>query len=205
MRIGEFGAAQHEQRQAAGEKDDFVFYGETFTVEQPMPAVLALQLGAAITGKIDETEGFAAIWEALRISLTVPGYRWLVTPPEDGAVVDEDGLTVVDDDESQFRRFYRLAVERGAGLDALMRLAMMLFEAQTGRPTRQASASSAGRPSISQSSRNSSIPAAPSHLRSVDDLIRGDPEGTVEVEPSSVVLMGDGTVAQVESYGERTG
>lgn len=170
-RLGEFAAAQ---RELSGEKDDFVFCGETFTVEQSIPAVLMLQLGAATTGKVEETEGFAAIWEALRCSLTVPKRT------------DPDGVDV-EADPAPFNRLYKLAVDNGVELEALMRLVFALFEAQSGRPTQQVSGSLPGPASTSPSSSTSLTPAAPSHLRSVDDLIRGN-----------VIQMGDGQLVEVD-------
>lgn len=160
-----------------------------------MPAVLMLQLGASVSGKIDETEGFAAIWEALRVSLTVPEYHRLAATDEyDDA--DENKMILVPVDDSPFRKLYGLAVDNGVELEDMMKLVMGLFEAQSGRPTRQASASSGGPPSISPSSSTSS------HLRSVDSLIRGD---SIEVESeSNVIQMGDGELVTVD-YGTPTG
>jgi hypothetical protein len=183
MRLGEFGAAQ---RELGGEKDDFVFCGEAFVVEQRMPAVLMLQLGAATTGKVDESEGFAAIWRALEISLTKPA--------------EPDG----EPDRSQFRKFYDLAVEQGVDLNDMMRLVMALFEAQSGRPTQPVSASSPGRSPTSPSSSASSTQVAPLRLRSVDDLVRGDSK-TIEVAADpNMIQMGDGELVQLIPT-ERTG
>lgn len=150
-RLGEFGAAQHE---LSGEQDEFGFFGETFTVVSAIPPMLMLQLGAAATGKIDESEGFAAMWEALRCSLTKPA----------------SGDVAADD--SQFTRLYKMAVEKECELDSLMRLVFALFEAQGGRPTKQVSASSPGQSPTSPSSSSSVTHPALSHLRSVDDLIQ---------------------------------
>src|SRR5215212_5385699 len=159
MRIGEFGAAK---RELAGERDDFVFCGEVFVIHQQMPAVLMLQLGASATGKIDETEGFAAIWEAMRISLTIPAHT-------------NDLGEEVAENPDQFNRWYKLAVSTGQELEPLMRLVMALFEAQSGRPTEQALASSPGQSRTSPSSSVSSTQVAPSHpalarLRPVGNL-----------------------------------
>lgn len=169
--LGEFGAAA---RELVGEKDEFGFFGETFTVVGSIPSVLMLQLGASATGKIDETDGLAAMWEALRCSLTTPK-----TTAEDGSEVEADPV--------QFNKFYKLAVENSCELDGIMRLVFALFEAQGGRPTQPVSASSPGQPPTSLSSSTSSTPAgsafqpgppvriehpALSHLRSVDELVR---------------------------------
>ena len=58
------------------------FCGEVFEVQRPLPAVLVLQLGASVSGKIEETEGFAAMWEALRVSLTIPESHRLAATDE---------------------------------------------------------------------------------------------------------------------------
>jgi hypothetical protein len=155
-----------------------------------LPAVLMLQLGASVSGKIDETEGFAAIWEALRVSLTVPEYRRLAATDEyDDA--DENRNILVPEDDSPFRKLYGLAVDNGVELEDMMKLVMGLFEAQTGRPTKSAPASSGGPPTISPSSNTSS------HLRSVDSLIRGEGETLqVDTDPNTVQL-GDGQLVQL--------
>jgi hypothetical protein len=196
MRIGDFGAAK---RELSGEKDDFVFCGELFVVERAMPAVLMLQLGASVSGKIDETEGFAAIWEALRVSLTVPEYRRLAATDEyDDA--DENRNILVPEDDTPFRKLYGLAVDNGVELEDMMKLVMGLFEAQTGRPTKSAPASSGGPPTISASSKTLLTPSVSSHLRSVDSLIRGESE-TIQVDTdSNVIQMGDGQLVPIE-YG----
>ena len=104
------------------------------------------------------------------------------------------------EDDGPFRKLYSLAVENDVELEQMMRLVMGLFEAQTGRPTRRAPASSAGRPNTSPSSSTSS------HLRSVDSLIRGE-EKTVQVESgdSGTVEMGDGQLMQLVPSAELTG
>ena len=84
-RLGEFAAAK---RELDDEKDDFVFCGEVFEVQRPMPAVLVLQLGASVSGKIEETEGFAAMWEALRVSLTIPEFASGSPPPTNTTQAD---------------------------------------------------------------------------------------------------------------------
>lgn len=157
MRLGEFGAAQ---RELSGETDDFVFFGQTFTVTGTIPAVLALRLAAAATGMIDDAnEGYAVMYLALRYSLTTP------------ETVDATGKKV-EADESQFVRFSELAEAKNCDLSDLMRLAFTLFEAQSGRPTRQASDSSPGPSPTSSSSSTSSTHPALAHLRPVDDLVR---------------------------------
>jgi hypothetical protein len=156
MRLGEFGAAQ---RELEGPTDDFGFFGETFTVLGAIPPMLMLQLAASATGKIDESEGLAAMWEALRCSLT--------KPPHAG----EDGVEIPAD-PAQFNRLYKMAVERNCDLDPLMRLVFALFEAQSGRPTQPVPASSPGQSPTSASSNVSSTHPALAHLRPVDELVR---------------------------------
>ena len=185
MRIGEFGAAK---RELSDEKDDFVFCGEAFIVQQPVPPVLAIQLGASMSGTVDETEGFAAMWEALRISLTIPEHHRLAATDEYEDADENRNITVPEDD-ALFRKFYHLAIKNAVDLNDLMKLVMGLFEAQTGRPTRRASASSDGPPTILRSSNTSS------HLRSVDSLIRGDSVEVTEGNPN-LIEMADGTVVE---------
>jgi len=190
--FGEFDAAQHELER---EKDDFAFCGEEFVVQCPMPAVLMLQLGASVSGKVDETEGFAALWEALRVSLTIPEVRRLAEPDDDPEDVDEHGTVLVSEaDDAPFRKFYKLAVDRGAKLEPMMKLVMALFEAQTGRPTRPAPVSSDGRPITSPSSSTSSIHPGLSHLRPVSEVVTG---GSPFVQPPQV-QMADGQMVDVE-------
>lgn len=161
MRLGEFGAAQ---RELDGEPDDFVFFDETFVVLGSIPAMLMLQLAAAATGKIDESEGMAAMWEALRCSLTKPATT----------KINEAGeYEKIEADGEQFNRLYKIAVERNCEIDALMRLVFKLFEVQGGRPTQPASGSSRGPSPTSPSSSTSVTHPALSHLRSVDDLVKG--------------------------------
>lgn len=155
--LGTFGAAQREARKDA-EKDTFDFCGEQFVMEGEIPPMLMIQLGAAATGKIEEQEGFGAIWEVMRCGLTVPERA------EDGKAIPEDA--------SGFQRFYRLAVARCVPLEELIRLAMALFEAQAGRPTEQRPESSAGSLPTSTSSRSSASarPALEGYTR-VEDLL----------------------------------
>jgi hypothetical protein len=171
VHIGDFGAAQHE---LTGEQDEFGFFGETFHVVGAIPAVLMLQLGAAATGKIDESEGFAAMYEALRCSLTKP------------ASTADDGSEIPADD-SQFTKIYKLAVEKNCELESLMRLVFTLFEVQGGRPTQPVPASLPGRSPTSPSSNSSATHPALSHLRSVDEIVTGN-----------VIRMGDGDLVEVD-------
>ena len=142
--LGDFGAALREL-DPNREKDTFTYFGETFVVEGDIPAMLMLQLGAAVSGKVEESEGTAAMWEALRCSL------------------GNDG----------FARLYKLAVDKRESLDGIMRLVFRLFEVQGGRPTEQAPDSSAGLPGTSPSSRPSSSHPGLAHLRPVSEVLAG--------------------------------
>lgn len=162
--LGSFGAAMREVNPQA-EKDTFAFFDQTFTVHGVIPPMLMLQLGAAATGKIDEQEGLAAIWEAMHWSLTKPAHE----------VAGEDGKTTpVPEDPSEFDRFYRLAVAQCCEIESLLELAMKLFEAQAGRPTERQPSLPAGLSPTSTSSRPShSAHPALAHLRPVSEVLAG--------------------------------
>lgn len=152
--LGSFAAAVRELDPDAP-KDTFEFCRETFTVHGAIPGILMIQLGASATGKIEDSEGLGAIWEAMRCSLTIPEHEAEVV--ED----DEDGEPVtvtktVPADPAQFHRFYKLAVANVVGLEELMRLTMGLYEAQAGRPTVEPRGSLAGQRSTSPNSNTSS-------------------------------------------------
>lgn len=165
--LGDFGAAARELDPQA-EKDTFGFFGEQFTVHGVIPPMLMLQLGAAATGKIDQQEGLAAIWEAMRCSLTVPEYE----------TVEDGEPKVVPADAAEFDRFYKLAVSKRCELESLLALAMKLFEVQAGRPTEEPQGSLPGlsgtSPSmnISSSTHPASHPAL-AHLRPVSQVLAG--------------------------------
>jgi hypothetical protein len=142
--LGEFNAAVAEL-DPDREKDTVIFMGETFTVIDVMPEVLAIQMGAAASGMIDETEGLAAVWQTLRFTLG----------------------------EDEFKRWYQLAIEKRASLQAQMGVAMAIFQAQTGRPTVQAPDSSAGPAPTSPSSSASSSHPGLAHLRPVSEVLTG--------------------------------
>ena len=164
-RLGEFGAAQKEY---TGERDQFGFFGEEFTVTGSIPPMLMLQLAASATGKIEEAEGMAAMWEALRTSLTAPE---VVRPAHDDETPDENGNITVPENGDQFNRLYRIAVEKKCEIEPLMRLVFALFEAQGGRPTQPVSASSPGLSPTSPSSSDSATHPALRHLTPVDSLV----------------------------------
>jgi hypothetical protein len=166
-RLGSFGAAVREL-DPDGERDEFEFFGETFTVEGVIPPMLMLQLGAASSGKIEESEGLAAIWEALRCCLTMP----------ERVVAEFDPATrkpkVEPADAAQFDRFYKLAVARREDLEDLIRVAMALFEAQSGRPTEQLSTSPGGPlPTLTSSNGSSAVPPDLQSFRPADVVSAG--------------------------------
>ena len=140
--LGDFGAAIKELDPNA-EKDTFGFFGEKFEIVDELPPMLVFQLAAAMTGKVDETEGMAAMWEALRVSLG----------------------------DNEFSRFYKVAVSRKADIASLMELVMNLFQASGGqRPTVQVPDSPSGQSPISPSSSTSaSTPPAFGEVVEVHD------------------------------------
>lgn len=162
--LGSFGAAVKELDPGA-DRDTFDFFGETFTVHGVIPPMLMLQLGAAATGKIDDQEGLAALWESMRCSLTAPEHE-----EPDG----EGGTKTVAADGAQFDKLYKIAVNRNCSLDDLMKLALALFEVQAGRPTVEPRGSSAGLSTTSPStSTSSSTHPAFAHLKPVNELLAG--------------------------------
>lgn len=157
--LGSFGAAVREF-EPDSERDDFTFFGETFVVEGIIPPMLTLQLGAALSGKIDELEGNAALWEALRCALTKPE--------------STDGDEVTAADEEPFERFYRLAVQKRCEIGDLMKLVFTLVGAQAGRPTEQRPTSAPGPLPTSTSSNSPASDSLDSPvLRSVDEVLAG--------------------------------
>lgn len=157
--LGSFGAAVRELDPDA-EKDTFDFCGEKFEVVGTIPPMLMLQLGAASSGKIEDAEGLAAMWEAMRCSLTAPER-------------EEDGKTVPAD-ETQFQKLYKAAVSKRVSVEDLMQLTFALFEGQAGRPTGEPQGSSPGPSSTSpSSSTSSSTHPALAHLRPVSEVLAG--------------------------------
>lgn len=157
MKLGSFGAAARELDPDA-ERDTFDFFGAEFTVVGHVPALLAVQLGAVMTGKIGEIEGNAAVWEALRCALTVPG--------------SEDGTTRPE--TTEFDRFYKIAVRRDCTTDELLRLVFALLGIQIDFPTEQPPASPDGSLPTGEIS-NSSVSDTPDspRLRPVDEVLLG--------------------------------
>ena len=125
--LGSFGAALKALDPNA-EKDTFTYFGEKFEIVSALPPMLMFQLAASMTGKVDETEGMAALWEAMRIALG--------------------------DDE--FNRLYKIAVDKRDSTEGLMEVVMAIYQNDSGRPTVQPSDSSDGLLSISPSTSPSS-------------------------------------------------
>lgn len=139
--LGEFNAALRELDPVA-ENDKFSFFGETFEVVAEFPPMLSLQIGALMTGKLEDVEGAGATWAALEASL------------------GEEG----------FGRFYRLAIAKRASLETLMEVVMAIFQRETGRPTVQVPDSPSGQSSTSLSSSTSaSTPPASGVVEMNDD------------------------------------
>lgn len=161
--LGAFGAAVREL-DPNREQDSFTFCGKPFKVVADMPPMLAFQMGAAATGKVDQAEGLAAVWTALRISLDEPDLS-----PWHGEGEDTRPAPL-----KQFDEFYKLAVDLGVSAEELTRLALKFFEGQSGRPTEGRSDSSVS-PSTTSPSSNVlySDPRLPSHLRPVSEVLAG--------------------------------
>jgi hypothetical protein len=157
--LGSFGAALREF-DPDSERDTFDFFGETFVVEGIIPPMLNLQLGAALSGKIAEIDGNAAMYEAMRCALTKPERT--------------DGDEVTAADEQPFDRFYRLAVDKRCDLEQLVQLVFTLVGAQAGRPTEQLPTSAPGQLPTSTSSNSPASDSLDSPvLRSVDEVLAG--------------------------------
>jgi len=139
--LGAFGAAIKELDPNA-EKDSFTYFGEKFEIVSALPPMLMFQLAASMTGKVDETEGMAALWEAMRIALG--------------------------DDE--FNRLYKIAVDKRDSTEDLMTVVMAIYQNDAGRPTVQPSDSSDGLSSVSPSSSPLSTVTDSDRSR-MDDLV----------------------------------
>jgi hypothetical protein len=177
--LGDFGAALKELDRSV-ERDTFGFFGETFSIVGEIPPMLMFQLAASMTGKVDEAEGLAAMWEALRTSLDEPELEpWI------GEGDDPRPAPV-----RQFDKLHRLATEKRADLHSLMALVMRLFQESGGRPTVQPANSSAGLSSTSPSSSpSSSTPPASGQVVPGEVVADRDPS-TPHLRPVSEVLAG---------------
>jgi hypothetical protein len=147
--LGSFAAAKREYEPDDRELDTFEFCGETFTVRGTIPGMLHLTIGASLSGKISGIDGAAAFYEVLRHALTAPAR--------------EVGGKTVPEDDSEWQRFYRLAIDRDVETEWITAIGYELLGAETGRPTERRSTSSTG-PSPTGTSSNSSVsdtPASP--------------------------------------------
>ena len=149
--LGAFGAAKREYEPAIAEPDTFDLCGETFTVKGTIPGMVHLTVAAAFSGKVGGVDFAAALLEAIRHALTVPA---------------TDGEA---EDESEWLRFYELAVEQDVETTELRNLAYALVGADTGRPTVRRSGSSTGSSATSTSSNSSSSDSPASPDSSPDD------------------------------------
>ena len=146
--LGSFGAALREYEPPA-DPDTFEFYGETFTVHGEIPAMLDLAMTAAYVGRSSLADGDAAMYEALRIALTIPERE-----------VDGKKLPA---DPAEWERFSRLATAKAAPGEMLVQITFGIIGMQMGRPTGQRSTSSGGPlpTSTNSSSSASDSPASP--------------------------------------------
>lgn len=145
--LGTFAAAKREYEPPA-EPDTFEFCGETFTVKGTIPGMVHLTVAAAFSGKVTGVDFAAALLEAIRHALTAP------------AAADKA------EDDSEWLRFYELAVEQKIEPEELRDLTYVLVGADTGRPTVRRSGSSTGSSATSTSSNSSSSdsPASPDSI-----------------------------------------
>jgi len=143
--LGTFAAAKREYEPATTEPDTFEFCGETFTVKGTIPGMVHLTVAAAFSGKVGGVDFAAALLEAIQHALTAPA---------DGDAAE---------DESEWLRFYELAVAQDVDTTELRNIAYALVGADTGRPTVRRSGSSTGSSGTSTSSNSSSsaTPASP--------------------------------------------
>jgi len=149
--LGTFGAAKREHEPAQSEPDTFEFCGETFTVRGTIPGMVHLTVAAALSGKVTGVDFAAAVLEAIRHALTVP------------AAGDEA------EDDSEWLRFYGLAIEHDVEAEELRNISYVLVGADTGRPTVRRSGSSTGSSATSTSSSSSSSDSPASPVSSPDD------------------------------------
>jgi hypothetical protein len=149
--LGTFAAAKREYAPAESEPDTFEFCGETFTVKGTIPGMVHLTVAAAFSGKVTGVDFAAALLEAIQHALTAPAA----------------GDTA--EDESEWLRFYELAVAKSVPTEELRDIAYVLVGADTGRPTVRRSGSSTGSSATSTSSNSSSSDSPASPSSSPDD------------------------------------
>jgi hypothetical protein len=126
--IGEFGAVVREIEQS--EPDEFVFFGETFTVADRVGAMPLLRFAAVAEAgtQAEELAGMAAMHELLRDCLA-PG---------------------------DWPRFQKVAADNKADAEELMAVCGAIYQAVTGRPTQRPSDSAGGSSPTTESSREPS-------------------------------------------------
>ncbi len=124
--LGTFAAAKREYETPA-EPDTLEFGGETFTVRGTIPGMLQLTVGAWFSGGVDGNEGAAALRSVIRHALTAPAR--------------EDNGEAVAEDDSEWQRFYELAVEQHVATEELAEVAYVLLGSAAGRPTERRSTS----------------------------------------------------------------
>lgn len=160
--LGSFGAAVRELDPGA-EADTFEFFGHEFTVVGTVPSILMFELSAAATGRINSVQGMSAAYAIFEAALTKPA---TAEPGPDGKAPK-----LADGDDSEFQRFRQTAVANACGQSELAELAMVLYTAQLGRPTRGLPDSSPGQSTTSPSSNSSSSAPAYAGLTPVAELI----------------------------------
>lgn len=153
--LGSFAAAKREYETPA-EPDTFEFCGETFIVRGTIPGMVHLTVAASISGKVSGIDFAAALIEAIRHALTAPA-------------TDEEA-----EDESEWLRFYELAMAHDVSEVDLRDVAYALAGADTGRPTVRRSGSSTGSSATSTNSSSSSSPSPDSPVfRPVSEVLAG--------------------------------
>lgn len=158
--LGSFGAAMREAEPEAVEPVTFEFFGEQFEAAGEIPAILALQVGAAQAGKVGGPDLTATVWQVLRRALSKPG------PAEDGSPGPAD--------YAEFNRFYLLALERNCSIDELFRLSWALMGFQAGKADEPQDTSPPLSPPTGQGSSESASPSPDSpRLVSVDEVLGG--------------------------------
>jgi hypothetical protein len=150
--LGSFGAAVREYEQDS-DRDTFDFFGEEFTVTSVVPPIVLLKCCAGMAGELNGVQADAAMYEALRYALIVPGDR---------------------PDRSEWERFYALAADRKASGDSLASLVLNIMGAQAGKDLEPLPGSPDGSPTASTNSNSSSSDTPDSsHMIPVDEFLGG--------------------------------
>ncbi len=116
------------------------FMGQMFTMSDKIGLMPLMKFAHSASKGIDSTdmEGLAALYSMVKDCI-------------DDSDPDANG------NSAEWRRFERHAIEQKAEADDLMKCVQKVIEVLAARPTRQPGDSSAGRPSISQSSKVDSL------------------------------------------------